>query len=559
MDDKYQYIVNRSKDFITLIDRGYVYTVVNDSYCDAIGLPKAEILNRTVADVWGEEKFSTTLKGYIDRCFDGEEIHYIEKFKFGIYLRYMHVSYYPFFDDDEENISYVCVYSHDITKLGQIESKLNNYEYRDPITGLYNRKSLEMILESELEKARRFVYEKLRAVLYIGIENLTEINRKHGHTVGNILLENTGLKIREVLRNSDCVFRYEGNELIILLSNLAQHTDAAKVARKVHEEITTPYNYQDFTITFRAHIGISLFPDDGDNQEDLLQNAIDALEEARSSGQPYLLYDRTIHEKAQKKLDLERELYVAFQQGQFHLYYQPIVNMQQHIVGAEALIRWEHPRYGMITPITFLPLAEEIGLVKEIGKWALFTSTKQLEEWRKNHDIYISINISAPEFENTELLEIVQAVLRQAPSLSPNCLKLELTESEEMIYPELSIQKMREFCNLGIDILIDDFGTGRASLSYLKNIPAKTLKIDKVFVDEIVSDPQERHFLEHIINLVKSREKQVIIEGIGTKEQFSLIKEMNCDYMQGFYFSTPLSAGAFTSVLDKHTKLPIYS
>lgn len=557
MDKKYEYIINASKDFITLIDRDYVYTVVNDSYCRAIGKEKEEVLNRAVPEVWGEELFEEKLKGYIDRCFAGEEVHYIEKFKFGVYQRYMHVSYYPYFDGDGETVSNVCVFSHDITKLGEIESKLINYEYRDPVTGLFNRKSLEIILDMELEKARRSEKERLRGILYIGIENLTDISRTHGHNIGNILLENAGLKVKEMVRRSDYVFRFEGNEFVVILSRLAKDTDSAKVAEKILDALSAPYNYMDFTISLETYVGIALFPRDGKERDVLLENAIHALEEAKREDKGYLLFDADLHKLAVEKLSLERDLYRAFNTGQFELYYQPIVDENRTIRGAEALIRWHHPRLGLIAPAGFIPLAEETGVVSEIGKWAIFTATKQVKKWLEGYDLYVSINISAPEFENGILREVISAALRQAEDLDPSKLVLELTESEGILSPERTLTRMNEIINLGVQIYIDDFGTGLSSLQYLKILPTQALKIDKAFVDAIEENPAELEFLERIIALVKARGKRVVVEGVATEGQYHLLRRIGCDRMQGYYFSHPVTAEYFTTLLEAGGRLPI--
>lgn len=555
-DDKYEYIINSSQDFITLINRDYTYTVVNDSYCKGINKEKNEILNRSVAAVWGQDIFDAKLKRYLDKCLAGEEVHYIETFKFGLQIRYMHVSYYPYYDKGSDTATHVCVFSHDITKLGEIESKLINYEFRDPVTGLFNRRSLEIILDMELEKARRSTHEQLRVILYIGIENLTEINRRFGHNIGNLLLENAGLKVKDILRTSDYVFRYEGNELVLLLSKLARDTDAAKVAQKIYEAIVSPYNYNNFTITLECYIGIAIFPEDGDNRETILKNAITALDEAKKCGYSYQLFDESLHEKAVTKLHLERDLRNAFQKEQFELYYQPIVDSDFIIRGAEALIRWDHPEKGLILPNDFIPLATEIGLIEDIGKWALFTATGQVREWLSEYDLYVSINLVAPQFENEYLSQIITAALRKAGNLDPKHLKLEITESEGMANPEMSITKMNDIMQLGVDIYIDDFGTGLSSLNYLKYLPASSLKIDKVFVDEIENKPEELAFLETIIALAGTRGKQTIVEGVSTRKQVELLTSVGCERMQGYYFSRPVPAGQFAAYFKGGGKLP---
>ena len=556
MEEKYEYIVNTSKDFITLIDRNYTYTIVNESYCKAIGKKKEEILNKTVSEVWGQERFQNTLKNYLDKCFTGKEIHYVEKFKFGDDQKYMHVSYYPYFDTKQVEVTHVCVFSHDITKLGEIESKLINYEYRDPVTGLFNRRSLEIILDMELEKAKRSEYENLRGILYIAIENLTTISRQHGHNIGNILLENTGVKVKEILRQSDYVFRYEGNELVVILSRLARNTDAAKVAEKILEALTTPYNYRDFSIVMDCYIGIAIYPDDGEERETILAHAISALGEAKNQKKHYLLFNPEIHQQAIHKLELERDLQKAFHNGEFILHYQPIVDKKSKIIGAEALIRWNHPALGFISPGQFIPLAEETGLVKEIGKWALFTATKQVKQWLEFYRLYVSINLSAPEFSNSLLPEIVESALRQAENLDPGCLKLEITESQGMLFPEKSIDRMEKMKELGIQIYIDDFGTGQSSLNYLKKLPAEVLKIDKIFVEEIVENLNELSFLENIIALAKRRGKKVIIEGVSDEGKYQKLKDLECDAMQGFYFAKPVPPEEFEQFLREGGNLP---
>jgi EAL domain-containing protein (putative c-di-GMP-specific phosphodiesterase class I) len=253
---------------------------------------------------------------------------------------------------------------------------------------------------------------------------------------------------------------------------------------------------------------------------------------------------------------MERDLHNAFHQGQFYLCYQPIVASDSSIVGAEALIRWEHPELGLVTPVQFLPLAVEIGLIREIGKWALFTATKQLRQWLDLHDIYISINLSAPEFENELLGEIVGAALRQAGDLDPRHIKFEITETDEMLSPQKSINKMVELNRIGVDIYIDDFGSGLSSLQYLKQLPAQTLKIDRGFIKNIEEEQSEREFLKTIIDMAENRGKQVIVEGVSSEKQYTLLREMGCPYMQGYYFSKPMPADEFTDLLSRARSLP---
>lgn len=543
--DRYEFIVNNSRDFITLINRDYVYEMVNDTYAGVVGRRKDEIQNRHVAEIWGNELFEDKLKNHLDACLSGEEVHYIERFRFGLEMRYMHVSYYPY-RSESEAVSHVLVFSHDITKLGNLESKLLNYEYRDPLTGLFNAKSLKIILEMEVAKARRSKIEGLRTVLFLSISNLAEVNRIHGHSIGNVLIENTGVRMKEVVRESDYIFRYEGGELVVLLTSLARATDAAKVAEKIVDEIALPYRHNDFDIILKANVGIAIFPLDSDSTENLVDHALQTLREAEKTETPYLLFDRTMYDASMQKLGLERDLSRAFFKNEFVLYYQPIVRPTGVIIGCEALVRWRHPSRGLIEPALFLNLSEEIGLIEEIGKWVLYTATADFARWP---ELYGTVNLTSKEFESAELLSIISNAVARPETCRADQLKLEITESLGMSEPEQTVTLMRSIVDAGYEIFIDDFGTGVSSLSYLKDLPASTLKIDRAFVIAVTEGSTERSFLETIVALARIRGKSVIIEGVQTVEQFEIVRSLPVEGFQGFYFTPPLPVEEFDRLL----------
>jgi diguanylate cyclase (GGDEF)-like protein/PAS domain S-box-containing protein len=551
--DAYEYIVNISKDFITLINRDYVYEIVNDSYCSEMGRSREEIINRSVAEIWGKEKFEKSLKRYLNQCFEGQEVHYIDTFKFGPFEKYMHVSYYPYRENDE--ITHVAVFSHDITSVGEIESKLTDYEYRDPVTGLFNRRSLDVMLDKEIEKAKRSKYEKLRAVLFVSLENLAKVNQVYGHEIGDLLLENSGLRIRRTLRSSDYVFRFAGSELAAILTNITKNTDAGKVAQKIYNNVAVPYRFKKTDINISCHIGIALYPGDGVDKSTVVQKAASALAEAKKRNMEFLLFDASLHEQAVSRLNLESEIAKAFEKGQFELHYQPVVDINGKIHGAEALIRWNHPERGCIPPMDFIPIAEETGLIIPIGRWALFSACRQIAGWMKKYKLYVSINLSAKEFSDSTLLEAIQKAIKQAQNFDPAYLKLEITETKCMDDPERTIKQMQTLLDIGVETFIDDFGTGYSSLGYLKRLPAVTLKIDRMFIDALVESQEEQDYLTHIIRTVKSRKKKVLVEGVSSREQFELLKAMACDQMQGYLFSQPVPAEEFEKLLLRDTLL----
>jgi diguanylate cyclase (GGDEF)-like protein/PAS domain S-box-containing protein len=236
----FETIVNLSNDFITLIDREYRYILANDAYCREVQKSREQIVDRTVAQVWGEERFRSPIKGFLDRCFAGEDVNNIDKFKFGPFMKYMHVSYFPY-RDEKGTITHVLVFSHDITHIGEIESKLTNYEYRDPVTGLFNRRSLGVILEKEIEKAKLSEHRDPRAVLIMGLHDMDAVTQLYGYEISDLLLENTGIRFRKALRPNDYVFRFDGNELAAVLTDIPDKDSLAELASAVHTEVTTPY------------------------------------------------------------------------------------------------------------------------------------------------------------------------------------------------------------------------------------------------------------------------------------------------------------------------------
>ena len=401
--DKYEYIVNTSKDFITLINREYVYEIVNESYCEAIGRKKADILNKSVAEVWGDDTFGKVIKDYLDTCFSGQNIHYIDKFKFGSFEKQMHVSYYPYSMAEGNEITHALVFSHDITHISEIESKLTNYEYRDPVTGLFNRRSLDIILDKEIQSSRRSDSEKSKAVLFLRIENLARVNRIYGYGIGDLLLENTGLRIQKCVRNSDFVFRFVGGELTVLLTNIARITDVAKIAQKIYDSVAMPYEFKGDEIFITCAIGVSVYPVDGDDRDTIIQNASSAMTEALKRGEQFIVYNKELHEKAVARMHLESDMNKAFEGSQYELHYHPIVDPDGRILGAEALIRWHHPEKGLIPPFEFSPVAEETRMIDAIGKWVVYTACKQIKEWTEDLEIFITVNLTVREFASENL------------------------------------------------------------------------------------------------------------------------------------------------------------
>lgn len=559
MADTYQYIVNRSRDFITLINREYRYEIVNDSYCKAIERPREEILGHTVEEVWGESRFLDAIKPRLDECLAGSEVHFVDEFRFGSMRKSLHVSFYPYRDTEEDDgtggpPTHALVFSHDITYLAEVESRLARYEYRDRTTGLYNRRSLEELLSAEIERARRAPAPVNKALLFVSLRSFKKINQTFGHHIGDLLLEHTANRIREAIRASDLVFRFDGTNLVVLLTSVSRPTDAAVVAQKLADDVGVPYRYRGRVITIDSHIGISLYPDDADEVDALILLANSSSIEAEERGTAFLFHDPSTHDQAVARMNTISDLHTAISTDALELFYHPIVRMEgdeAKIVGAEALIRWNHPTRGLLEPEDFIDLAEGSRFIAAIDKWALFRALAQLERWLESREIFLSLNVSAHEFKDEFLPDIVTSALRQHPGVRPDRLKLELTERQSMADPAASIEQMRELRSIGVDLWIDDFGTGQSSLSYLKQLPATALKVDKGLVEGVEERENDRRYLAGILESIRARGKQIIVEGVHSAEQARIVIELGCDYIQGFHFARPMRVEEFDELLER--------
>ena len=407
------HLVNKSRDLITLINKDYVYEIANDAYLKAIGKEREEIVGKTVAEVWGEERFESSIKKHLLEGLAGREVEYIERFRFGPFERHMHVTYSPYWDEDG-HITHVSVYSHDITHISQIESKLTQYEFRDPTTGLFNRKSLDIILDKEIAQAIRSP-GTMGAVLFISIDNLGKVNETFGMATGDLLLENTGLRIQRCISSQDFLFRFVGNELACLLVHQGRTSDAAHVAKAIVEEMQDslpprgrghPHGVQHRDRGATPTTARTRQPSSATRAPPCARHGA----RGRSSSSTT---SRRIRAPPTSCV-LESELHQAFERDQFHLVYQPIVDRAGKIKGAEALIRWQHPEKGLVAPNAFIPLAEETGIIQSITKWALFAAAEHVARWSQRYGIYVSVNLSAVDFANPDLPEILASALRRA-------------------------------------------------------------------------------------------------------------------------------------------------
>lgn len=552
---QFEKIVQASHDFITLIDRDYRYAFVNDSYARELGLPAIDIVGKTVGEIWGDEKFRRRIKPRIDQCFRGDESHDVDKFTFGSDSKYIHVSYYPYGDDGET--SHVMVFSHDISIVKKLESKLLDFEFKDPTTGLFNRRSFDIVLDMELEKARRSGAHGVRAVLFIKLRSISHINAAFGYELGNLLLESTALRIKDALRASDYVFRFDGKEFAVILTTIKRGVDIPIVADNVRGKTNFPYSYGGTVINVSCNIGAAVYPSDGDAREVIVSRAMAAMNEAHERDEPLVMFNKELFERGRYVSKLRADFHAAFIERQFTTWFQPIVDAGGMIVGAEALIRWHHPTLGNVPPSVFIPIAEESGNIAMIGKWVLFQVCRDIRRFGDAlGERYISVNLTTAEFSRPTLVDEIRELL-ETERIRPASLKLEITESQSMKDVDQVIRKIQDLSDIGVDVLIDDFGTGYSSLAYLKRLPAKTIKVDKAFVDHIAESDEELEFIRGVMTMIESKKKNVLVEGVTSLDQYKLLRGLGAAYLQGYYFSEPRSGDDFLALLKAGKPLPV--
>jgi diguanylate cyclase (GGDEF)-like protein/PAS domain S-box-containing protein len=457
--------------------------------------------------------------------------------------------------DSNKKLTGAVITFRDVTKTRAMEQKMAHLAQHDYLTGLPNR----MLLNDRLTQA--VAYAKRRktglGVLFCDLDNFKHINDSLGHFVGDKLLQSVAQRLTRQVRASDTVSRHGGDEFVILLlDDLAEN--AALTAEKILLALSQPYFIGTHELCVTTSIGISLYPDDGNDAESLIRSADTALYQAKSKGRDnYQFFKEEMNARAVERQSLEVDLRRAIKQEEFILHYQPKVNLNTgEITGVEVLIRWNHPTRGIIFPGTFISIAEDCGLIVPLGKWVLEHACQQARAWidQGHLPMPVAINISALEFRNVHFARHVKDVLDRT-RLDPQYLELELTESVLMKDVETSASILRELKEIGVRIAIDDFGTGYSSLNYLNQFPIDVLKIDQSFVRDISSGNGNDIIVNAVINMGISLKQKVVAEGIETREQLAFLSQHDCHEGQGFLLSKPLSAVDLEKVFLRGTFL----
>ncbi len=463
------------------------------------------------------------------------------------------ISNSPIYTQNDQLAGVVYALS-DLSEIININKKILFVATHDELTGLPNRVLLQDRLEQAIITCTR--EKNIFAILFIDLDGFKKINDAMGHASGDLLLKEVSNRLRNWVRLSDTIARWGGDEFIVLLDNLTHLTDATEVAVKIQQSLTTPFNLNDQKVYVTPSIGISLFPEDGQEAESLLAKADAAMYNVKSNGcNSFSFYSKELENQAKERLVLETELHHAIKAEQFEMYYQPQIDIKSgRLVGTEALIRWVHPQKGLISPVHFIPLAEETGLIIEIGEWIIKTVCKQIQSWQTLNypSVNVAINLSAYQFHRSNLVHVINRNIVKH-GISPELLQVEITES--MIIQDINrmSETLDDLKSVGISIAIDDFGTGYSSLQYLKRFPIDKLKIDKSFVDNLLQNSDDASIVQAVIALGHKMNMKIIAEGIESEEQEQFLLQHQCDYGQGYYYSIPLTAESMGQLIVEFT------
>lgn len=428
-------------------------------------------------------------------------------------------------------------------KLRAQYDEFNKFRYYDMLTDTPNRELFINTLENEIIKA---VGKKIKhALLFVDLDNFKETNDTLGHNYGDELLKKVAILFKASIKEGDIVSRVGGDEFFILMKNIVEYSEISNLCEKLQNLLNSEINIMDKHIYISASIGITVFPDDGDETGILLKNADTSMYSAKYSGRAkYSFFDKSMSDVVVRRVEIEKGLRCALKNNELEIYYQPQIDIiNNKIKGFEALLRWNSSELGWISPAEFIPVAEQSGLLIPMGDWIIKTVCNQNKLWKSKGYIYdtIAINLSSIQLENNKFEKTLKSLIAET-KINPKFVELEITESILMKDFENNVKLLTEIRKLGINIALDDFGTGYSSLSYLKLLPINTLKIDKSFIDNIVTNDREKSIVDGIIQLAQKIGLDVIAEGAESKEQIKLLQGMGCNQIQGYYFSKPLPA-----------------
>ena len=467
-------------------------------------------------------------------------------------VQYSEVAGKPIFSEKNEFIGYRGV-ARDITERKLSEERIRYLANHDGLTALPNRHLFSEILNNTIKVSERHKHQF--AVMFIDLDRFKNINDTLGHEAGDQLLQEIARRVRETLRPSDTVARLGGDEFVVLLPEIPSVDDAGNVARKLLAAIIQPMRIHGQELRVSASIGVCLFPEHARDEQALMKSADIAMYSAKENGKnAFCVFSEEIKTPPLERLVLEARLRRGLEQNEFCLHYQAKLDLQSnHITGVEALLRWQHPELGLVPPVQFISIAEQTGLIVEIGHWVLREACAQNMVWQRAGlpPICIAVNLSARQFADDDLLGAVERALEDSGMPAP-LLEMELTESIVVQNPERAARILGELRSKGVRIAIDDFGTGCSSLGQLKTFPVDTVKVDRAFIRDLPMNTDDQAITQAIVDIARKLGLKVVAEGVETQAQEQWLRDIACDETQGFYFSKPIDAQAFQDLFQRH-------
>ncbi|MFI8686646.1 EAL domain-containing protein [Rossellomorea sp. NPDC077527] len=539
-EEYYRSLFDNNTDFVYSTDLSGRFNSLNPSFIKTFGYTKEEILGKSALQFIREEDVGRVRRHFY-RAMDGREQYYdLPIASKNGEVNFFQIKNIPITVDGK------CVgifgIGRNVTKERQFEKKITQLAYFDGETDLPNKMKFRELVDEHIERANKKKREM--AVLFLDMDRFKIINDTLGHWAGDLIIKELALRIQGTLPKGAYLGRFSGDTFTVLLTKDVNESSISAITEDILKTIQAPFTYKGKEFYISVSIGVGIFPRDGEESTDLLRNADSALTWAKSKGGNNTVYfSKGMKEENTRKVEMEAHLRKAIEREELFVAFQPIIDISnQSLIGCESLLRWQHPLWGLISPAEFIPLAEETGLIYDIGKWVLVESCLQLKKWldQQNAKFYISVNVSAQQFQHpTFHCDVKEALLLSG--LQPEYLCLELTETIMLHDAAHTIEVMRSLAELGVKLAIDDFGTGYSSLSYLKHLPLHILKIDRSFVQNMSDHTPDVAIVQSIATMGKGLNMKVVAEGVETMEQLELLDQLGCDYAQGYLIERPMT------------------
>ena len=538
-------IVESSNDAIFSVSRDDIIISWNKGAEKIFGYAAREIIGRSVYTIMPPERYSERSQ-IMQAILKGEELRHFETTRLrkdGSQI-YVSLTASPILAADGK-ITGNSVIARDVSERRKMEAIIRHQAHHDTLTDLPNRQLFMDFLDRELAQARR--NDSRLALLFLDLNGFKQINDTMGHSCGDRLLQEVAQRLRACIRESDTVARLGGDEFTVLMPDLSHTEDVGIVLKKILGVFETPFMLDDVAVDSSTSIGVCIFPDDGEQSEELIKKADIAMYDAKGSGKnAYQFYNAEINARTMKRQQMENFLRQAVGRGELELLFQPLVcNTTRAIVGAEALLRWRHPEQGLLTPDQFLGIAEDSGAIIPIGEWVLRNACEQARVWNeKGRPLSVSVNLTNRQFHQTNLAERTARILSET-GLKPQQLEFDVTEQTIMADIDFSLRSARSLTEMGVTLAIDNFGCGSSSLHWIKKMPAHRIKIDKSFIQNILNEPDDLAVVNAVIAMSHNLSMKVVANGVETQEQLAIIQQSGCDQFQGYVVSAPVHPAEF--------------